>query len=224
MGVGVGVFVGLGVGFADVAGGGDGAPNVGVTAGAVVGEGDGDGEGEGVGEAEVEVAWSETCCVAAAGWLRWTGTVALVRRVAASAVPAATTTITTAATKATLIILERRPSQIRSTVKPPTAGGSPDGHSAASSSAASPRCDRPRSSQSGPYSPTAAAWSAATNEVAVGGPPLGFLGHARLDQRPQRLGHRLQRHRLDLVLAHQHLGGVPDERRHARSGTHRTSR
>ena len=39
---------------------------------------------------------------------------------------------------------------IRSTVMPSTAGGPPDGHSAASSSAASPRCDRPRSSQSGP--------------------------------------------------------------------------
>jgi len=51
----------------------------------------------------------------------------------------------------------------------------PDGHNAASSNAASARCDRPRFSQSGPYAPAAAAFSPATKLAASGGRPAGSL-------------------------------------------------
>ena len=92
-------------------------------------------------------------------------------------------------------------------------GGAPDGHSAASSSAASAsrgpaallpvravgpaRC-RPAARRPG--------WS---RRPAA----RGVLGHPGFDQRPQRLGHRLQRHRLGQMLVQQLLGGIPAERR-----------
>ena len=49
----------------------------------------------------------------------------------------------------------------------------------------------------------------------VGRPVLRFLGHPGGDQRPQRLGHRVQRHRLGQVLIQQPLGRVPGEGRAA---------
>jgi hypothetical protein len=120
-------------------GGGDGVGEAffdGLGLGAAGDEDDGDG-GE-----------SETCCTSAAGRL---GAGALLfRLVTARAVPAPAIAITTMATAAALTTLTRRNSGIRSTVKPVTSGGPPRGHNAASSNAASPRCDRPRFSQSGP--------------------------------------------------------------------------
>ena len=73
-------------------------------------------------------------------------------------VPAATIAAATVAAMALLTAFECRSRERRlpwrrrifSTALPWTAAGPPDGHRAASSSAASPRCDRPRSCQSGP--------------------------------------------------------------------------
>jgi hypothetical protein len=162
------------VGVADVED--DGAVGGGENTGGGVGVGLGDGVGDGFGEEEEEGegvgGWSERCWTSAAGWLgaeAGAGTLWMV--VTASAVPAPATTITAMATAAALTALARRnsgirsDSGIRSTVKPSDAGGLPDGHSAASSNAASPRCDRPRFSQSGPYAPRAAASRAATRVV-----------------------------------------------------------
>jgi hypothetical protein len=56
-----------------------------------------------------------------------------------------------------------------STVRPWAAGDAPEGHNSASSSAASPRCDRPRSSQSGPYAPAAIELRAVTKLVPSAG-------------------------------------------------------
>jgi hypothetical protein len=49
----------------------------------------------------------------------------------------------------------------------------------------------------------------------ISGPDPGVLGQAGRDQRPQRLGHRLQRYRVGAVLGQQRLGGLPGERRAA---------
>src|ERR1700691_1125845 len=120
--------------------------------------------GDGVGDAD-GVGWSETGCTATAGgapvpcWMPWffeTG--------AARAVPAATTAIPAAIAMAAGIGRRCRSrrgcsrergrgcwwSCTRSTAVPCCAAGAPIGHSAASSSAASPRCERPRRSQSWP--------------------------------------------------------------------------
>ena len=150
-----------------VTGGGDVGGGVGDFLGDGVGEGEGDGDADGVGE-------SVTCWTAATGWV---GVVVLGSRkpVAASAVPAAAMNTAAAATTAALAGLTRRYSGIFSTVIPPTPGGPPDGHSAASSSAASPRWDRPRCSQSGPYAPTAAACNAATKLAPSTGRRVGSL-------------------------------------------------
>lgn len=93
--------------------------------------------------------WSETDRDAATGWLEAVGRGELV---AASAVPAAATAIAAEAAIAALTALTcrsfmRRRRGTLCTVVPCTAGGAPDGHSAASRSAASARCDRPRSCQ-----------------------------------------------------------------------------
>ena len=113
---------------------------------------DGVGDGEASGEEEVgdDVSgWSEMCWTSAAGWVGVeTGTLCV--PVTANAVPAPATRTTATATAAALTALTRRNRGSRSTVKPSAAGGLPIGHSAASSNAASPRCDRPRFSQSGP--------------------------------------------------------------------------
>jgi hypothetical protein len=68
----------------------------------------------------------------------------------ASAVPAAAATATPLTAMAALSPVIRRNREIRSTVLPCSAGGAPAGHSSASASAASPRCDRPRWCQSRP--------------------------------------------------------------------------
>ena len=47
----------------------------------------------------------------------------------------------------------------------------------------------------------------------VGRPVAGLLGHPGGHQRPQRLGYRVDRHRLGHVLVHQRRGGIPAERR-----------
>ena len=47
----------------------------------------------------------------------------------------------------------------------------------------------------------------------VGRPVGGLLGHPGGDQRPQRFGYRVDRHRLGHVLVHQRRGGIPAERR-----------
>ena len=65
------------------------------------------------------------------------------------AVPAAMAALAVPACQSRVRRLLAR-SGVRATVVPWTAGAAPDGHRAASSSAASPRCDRPRSRQSGP--------------------------------------------------------------------------
>ena len=113
------------------------------------GDGDGDGGDEDTGDEDTDDddGWRETSFTAAAGWL---GTVGLCKPVAARAEPAVTTTIAIPTAMAALTPLICRRRKIQCTVKPCTAGGEPDGHSAASKSAASPRCDRPRSRQSGP--------------------------------------------------------------------------
>ena len=49
----------------------------------------------------------------------------------------------------------------------------------------------------------------------VHGAACGVLGQPGLDQRPQRSGDRLERHRLELMLADQHLLGAAGERRAA---------
>ena len=49
----------------------------------------------------------------------------------------------------------------------------------------------------------------------VGRPVLRLLGHPGRDQWPQRLGHRIQRHRRGQVLVQHPLGGVPDKGRMA---------
>jgi len=122
-----------GIGEDDGAGGEDGEDEDGK---------DEDGDGE-----EGDDGWSETSLTAATARL---GTLGLCKSVAARAVPAATTAIAIPAAMAALTPLICRRIQIQCTVKPCTAGGALDGHSAASRSAASPRCDRPRSCQSWP--------------------------------------------------------------------------
>ena len=47
----------------------------------------------------------------------------------------------------------------------------------------------------------------------ISGPGPGVLGQADRDQRPQRIGHRLQRYRIGAMLGQQRLGGLPGERR-----------
>ena len=47
----------------------------------------------------------------------------------------------------------------------------------------------------------------------IGRPVGGLLGHPGGDKRPQRLGYRVDRHRLGHVLVHQRRGGIPAERR-----------
>jgi hypothetical protein len=107
---------------------------------------DGFGEDEATdGDAAGADGWSETCCAAATGWPAVCGPDPL----AASAVPAAATTATAPITMAAFSPVIRRNKEIRSTVLPCSGGGA-DGHSAASSRAASPRCDRPRWCQSAP--------------------------------------------------------------------------
>ena len=49
------------------------------------------------------------------------------------------------------------------------------------------------------------------NVVPSVGQALGFLGHPGLDQRPQRLGYRLERDGLEQVLVHHPLGGLAGE-------------
>jgi hypothetical protein len=98
-----------------------------------------------LGEGFGEDSWSEICCTAATEWAEVRGPGPL----RASAVLAATTapTPTAMATRSPVI---RRDKGIRSAVLPWSAGGAPDSHSAASTSAASPSCDRPRCCQSRP--------------------------------------------------------------------------
>jgi hypothetical protein len=98
-----------------------------------------------LGEGFGEDSRSEICCTAATEWADVRGPGPL----RASAVLAATTapTPTAMATRSPVI---RRNTEIRSTVLPWSAGGAPDSHSAASTSAASPSCDRPRCCQSRP--------------------------------------------------------------------------
>jgi hypothetical protein len=146
--------LGLGDGFdegevTDTAGAGSRAGVVGVSA---VGEEEdtltlGDGLEDGFGEeADGEDGWSEICCTAATEWAEVRGPGP---RAASAAPPAATmATVLTAIAAFNPRTLRNR--EIRSTVLPWSAGGRPAGHSAASSSAASPRCDRPRWCQSRP--------------------------------------------------------------------------
>lgn len=102
-----------------------------------------------VGDADAEDkdgdGWSETDCTTATGWFGVAGRGELV---AASAVPAAAPATATPAMIATLTALRCRSlpgrrRDIRCAELPCTAGGGPDGHSAASKSAASPRWERP---------------------------------------------------------------------------------
>ncbi len=147
------------------------------------GNGDGDGGGDGEDD-DKDDGWSATCCTVM-GWFEALGPCGEPVAARAIAVPAATTAITTPAAMAASSALTcrrllcrcllRRPRKIRCAVKPCTSGGWPDGHSAASSSAASPRCDRPLSSQSRPYAPEATAWSSATKVIASFGRRPGSL-------------------------------------------------
>lgn len=146
---------GLGAGLRDGLRFGEGEENVvGSRAGGVdVASTAGDDEdaaalGEGFGEdgdANGEDSRTEICCTAATEWAEVRGPGPL----SASAVLAATTALTPTA-MATRNPVIRRNSEIRSIVLPWSAGGAPDSHSAASSSAASPSCDRPRRCQSRP--------------------------------------------------------------------------
>ena len=140
--------------------------------GECVGEGDGDGEGEAEDSDGDPGGWSTTDCTGT-GWFRELG-LSGPGRVMAAAV-AATTAIATPAVMAALTGLNRRNRRIRYTSVPCTAGGVPDGQSAASSRAASPRCDRPRSCQSGPYPPDAIASSSVTKAAASAGRCRRFL-------------------------------------------------
>ena len=123
------------------------------------------------GEVCVGEGWSETDRTAATGWF---GALGLFATVAARAVAAAATAIAALAAMTALAALMcrsfmRRRKGIWCTVVPCTAGGGPDGHSAASKSAASARCDRPRSCQSRPYPRDAAALSSVTKvDASVG--------------------------------------------------------
>src|SRR5580704_2345494 len=145
--------------------------------------------GDVVGDAD-GVGWRETGCTATGGgvpvpfWVPWffeTG--------AARAVPAATTAIPAAIAMAAGIGRRCRSrrgcsrgrgrgcwsSCTRSTPVPCCAAGAPIGHSAASSSAASPRCERPRRSQSWPYARDAMVLSSVTRLAASAGRDSGSL-------------------------------------------------
>ena len=94
--------------------------------------------------------------------------------------PAAAPAITMPAAIAALVMLmcrcgTRRRSRTWCTVLACTAGGPPEGHSAASSSAASASPDRPRCSQSGPYACPAAVRSPATSAAPSAGRRAGSL-------------------------------------------------
>ena len=124
-----------------------------------------------------------------AGWLEGLAT----RTTAATATPTVTMPAV-ALTAARGACVRRWRNGIRCTVLPCTAGAAPDGHSAASSSAAAASRDRPRSSQSGPYAPAATVRSVGDEGGRVGRAGGGVLGQPGGHQRPQRLGHRVQRH------------------------------
>jgi hypothetical protein len=118
-----------------------------------VGDGKEAGKGEDADDKDVD-GWSEICCTAATGWFEAVA-VGGGEPVAARAAPAATAAIATPAAIAALTGLKwrsliRRRRGTRCAVVPCTVGGAPEGHSAASRSAASPRCDRPRSCQCRP--------------------------------------------------------------------------
>ena len=98
-----------------------------------------------LGEGFGEESRSEICCTAATEWAEVRGSGPL----RASAVLAATTAPTPIA-MATRSPVIRRNKEIRSTPLPWSARGAPDSHSAASTSAAWPSCDRPRCCQSRP--------------------------------------------------------------------------
>jgi len=134
--------------------------------GVCFGEGDADGEGE-ADDSDGDAAGSSTTDCTGTGWFRELGLNGAGRVMAAAV--AATTAIATPAVMAARAGLNRRNRRIRYTSVPCTAGGVPDGHSAASSRATSPRCDRPRSCQSGPYAPEAMVSSSVTKAAASPG-------------------------------------------------------
>ena len=121
----------------EVGGGGEiggGSEVGGGGAGEVGGGGDDGGRGEGDG-------WSETRSTTLAGRF---GRLRPWESLAARAVAASTTMVAAQTAMAALTGLRGRIREIQCTVAPCIAGGAPDGHSAASKSAASARCDRPR--------------------------------------------------------------------------------
>ena len=130
---------------ADTAGAGSRAGVVGVSTEDTLTLGDGLADGFGA-EEDGKDGWREICCTAATEWAEVRGPGPR----AASAAPPAATTATALTAIAAFNPRTPRNREIRSTVLPWSAGGAPAGHSAASSSAASPRCDRPRWCQSRP--------------------------------------------------------------------------
>lgn len=128
--------------------GDDAGPDVAVLArdGADFGDTARDGTGEAASdEKALGEGLSETARTAAAGYSDAAGRCEPEAASAAPAAPAAITTLPaiTALTGLTRHSLVRLRKGIRYTPVPCTVGGAPDGHSAASSNAASPRCELP---------------------------------------------------------------------------------